>query len=194
MCPLDPFSPQSNPDRRLLSVSAEPGGRCWYPGSTAAEAPPEVTLSWSLFATQLSLPPSTSHAAADGGGDICLRVTCLTVAMSPSSSLCPGWRSLEPLWQRLDRQPKRSPPHPPPTSAASPADICASSPDRIATKPSFQSPGAPGQLESILPEGEHPWPQGALPGGGCGVQAAAPPVRSLFSALIRTRRDQAKSH
>lgn len=76
--PHAPFSPLM----ATLALSPQgPGGRCRCPRSTAAEPPPRVMLSQPLSATQLS--PHTSHAAADGGGDICLRVTCLMVAVFP---------------------------------------------------------------------------------------------------------------
>lgn len=98
--PRDPLMHCSTPPHHghPLSVPTGPGGRCQRPGSAVAERLPGVTPSRRLSATQRS--PPASHAAADGGGDICLRVTCLTVAVSSASSLRLGWRSREPTWQK----------------------------------------------------------------------------------------------
>lgn len=124
--PRDPSCAVQPPDGHPLSVPRGSGGWSQCPRSAVAEPPPGVTLSRPLSATQCSPPPAL-HAAADGGGDIHLQVTHLTVAVSPppSSSLCPGWRSLEPTRQRWDGQAQAggvllsppSLPQAPPTSA-----------------------------------------------------------------------------
>lgn len=71
--PMDPCCPRPLcPHRTRWSVSV----------SLSPAAVPRVTLSRpSPPCAQRS--PRTSQAAADGGGDICLRVTHLTVAVSP---------------------------------------------------------------------------------------------------------------
>lgn len=98
--------------------------RCRCPRSAVAEPPPGVTLSRRLSATKRS-PPSASHAAADGGGDICLRVTHLTVAVCPPPPFALDAGALSPPGRsgmgkgRSGGPPHRPPPLPqaPPTSA-----------------------------------------------------------------------------